>query len=146
MSTSCVNKAIIEARGMGKRFGDNIALENIDLRVHCSEVVCLIGPSDSGKSTLLRYLAFLKRYDKGEIELEGELFGFESSRHGQHPPGATRCWYGLSAILPLAAHDGGGQRHRGAEIKVKELSRTNADTCGRAMLDKVGLADKACPA
>ncbi|WP_110650083.1 amino acid ABC transporter ATP-binding protein [Salinicola peritrichatus] len=150
MSASRANDAIIEARGMGKRFGDNTVLADIDLRVHRSEVVCLIGPSGSGKSTLLRCLAFLERYDEGEVELEGELLGFERGRQGQRVAASNRrvrqvrrnvgmvfqqfnLWPHMTVLANVTE----------ALKRVKRLSRTDADNRGRAMLDKVGLADKA---
>ena len=67
---------MVSIRGVGKSFGTNEVLRDIDLTVNKSEVVCLIGPSGSGKSTLLRCINFLEVYDRGEIRIEGKLVGY----------------------------------------------------------------------
>ncbi|MGD8456324.1 MAG: ABC transporter ATP-binding protein [Anaerolineales bacterium] len=48
-------------------------LDHISFDVHMSEFVCLLGPSGSGKSVLLRILAGLLAYTEGEVILEGQL-------------------------------------------------------------------------
>jgi len=63
--------ARIELRGVSKRYGDVIALQDIDLAVAAGEVVVLIGPSGSGKSTLLRCVNALEEPDEGEVFVEG---------------------------------------------------------------------------
>jgi ABC-type polar amino acid transport system ATPase subunit len=64
--------ARILMRGVSKRFGDVVALEDVDLAVEQGEVVVLIGPSGSGKSTLLRCVNALEAPDEGEVFLDGE--------------------------------------------------------------------------
>ncbi len=61
----------IEVRGVGKRFGDFVALEDIDLSVRTGELTALLGPSGGGKSTLLRIIAGLERADTGVVEIDG---------------------------------------------------------------------------
>jgi polar amino acid transport system ATP-binding protein len=67
---------VIEVRRLVKRFGDLEVLRGIDLDVAASEVVCIIGPSGPGKSTLLRCIAFLEVYDEGDVPIEGRLLGY----------------------------------------------------------------------
>jgi polar amino acid transport system ATP-binding protein len=67
---------LIDIRGISKHFGPNRVLDGISLGVRRSEVICIIGPSGSGKSTLLRSLAFLEKYDAGEIFIEGQRLGY----------------------------------------------------------------------
>ncbi|HYG43026.1 MAG TPA: ATP-binding cassette domain-containing protein, partial [Bordetella sp.] len=52
MKTDDVTAALVDIRGLHKRFGQNEVLKGIDLQVARSEVVCIIGKSGSGKSTL----------------------------------------------------------------------------------------------
>ena len=59
---------IIRYRGVTKRYGTFEALTGVDLDVHAGEVVCLIGPSGSCKSTLLRCTNGLEAIDGGTIE------------------------------------------------------------------------------
>jgi sulfate/thiosulfate transport system ATP-binding protein len=61
----------IEVRGVGKRYGDFIALENIDLSVGAGTLTALLGPSGGGKTTLLRVIAGLEQADSGTVSIEG---------------------------------------------------------------------------
>jgi sulfate transport system ATP-binding protein len=61
----------IEVRGIGKRFGDFLALEDIDLSVRSGALTALLGPSGGGKSTLLRIIAGLETADTGSVEIDG---------------------------------------------------------------------------
>lgn len=67
---------MISLRQVGKRFGSNQVLHDVDLDVHTGEVVTLIGPSGSGKTTLLRCMNFLEEYDDGEVRIRGALLGY----------------------------------------------------------------------
>ncbi|MGD8453567.1 MAG: sulfate ABC transporter ATP-binding protein [Phycisphaerae bacterium] len=62
----------IEAAQVTKRFGDFVALKDVDLRVNTGELVALLGPSGSGKTTLLRVIAGLEAPDEGSVLFEGE--------------------------------------------------------------------------
>jgi sulfate/thiosulfate transport system ATP-binding protein len=61
----------IKIAGVGKRFGDFVALEDIDLDIATGELTALLGPSGGGKSTLLRIIAGLEVADSGSVEIEG---------------------------------------------------------------------------
>jgi sulfate/thiosulfate transport system ATP-binding protein len=61
----------IEVRGVGKRFGDFVALDDVDLSVGSGQLTALLGPSGGGKSTLLRIVAGLERPDTGVVEIDG---------------------------------------------------------------------------
>jgi polar amino acid transport system ATP-binding protein len=64
--------SFLELDQVEKRFGSNLVLRGVDLRVEQHQVVCLIGPSGCGKSTLLRCINGLEAIDGGEIHLDGE--------------------------------------------------------------------------
>jgi sulfate transport system ATP-binding protein len=61
----------IEVRGIGKRFGDFVALDDVDLTVRPGALTALLGPSGGGKSTLLRIIAGLEKPDVGIVQIDG---------------------------------------------------------------------------
>jgi sulfate transport system ATP-binding protein len=62
----------IVVENVNKRFGDFLALDNINLEVKTGSLVALLGPSGSGKSTLLRLISGLETPDQGKIFLTGK--------------------------------------------------------------------------
>jgi sulfate transport system ATP-binding protein len=62
----------IEITGVNKRFGDFVALENIDLNIPTGQLTALLGPSGGGKTTLLRIVAGLESADSGSVVIEGQ--------------------------------------------------------------------------
>jgi phospholipid/cholesterol/gamma-HCH transport system ATP-binding protein len=63
---------LIELRGASKSFGSNVILDDIDLTIYRGEALLIIGPSGTGKSTILRAIAGLTPLDRGEIYIQGE--------------------------------------------------------------------------
>jgi phospholipid/cholesterol/gamma-HCH transport system ATP-binding protein len=63
---------LIELKGIGKKFGANPVLEQVDLSIYPGEALAIIGPSGTGKSTVLRILAGLLAPDSGEIFVSGK--------------------------------------------------------------------------
>jgi len=64
--------ALLETRGLTKRFGGLTAVDRLGLSVSAGEVRGLIGPNGSGKTTSINLLSGLYRADAGEIRLRGE--------------------------------------------------------------------------
>ena len=62
----------IEIRDVNKRFGDFVAVDNMNLSIGEGELTALLGPSGSGKTTLLRIIAGLEQQDSGRIHFYGE--------------------------------------------------------------------------
>ena len=58
-------------RGVTKRFGERVVLDDVDLEVGSGEVVALLGPNGAGKTTALSVLLGLRRPDSGRAELFG---------------------------------------------------------------------------
>ena len=63
---------IIQIEHLGKSFGENLVLKDIDFTVKQGDVTCIIGPSGSGKSTLLRCINLFEQPTSGRILFHGE--------------------------------------------------------------------------
>jgi phospholipid/cholesterol/gamma-HCH transport system ATP-binding protein len=63
---------LIELKQVSKAFGDNVILDRVDLKVDRGEALVIIGPSGTGKSTILRMIAGLLPIDQGEIYINGQ--------------------------------------------------------------------------
>lgn len=66
------NSVLLEARGLSKSFGENRVLENVDFTLKKGELVCLLGVSGAGKTTLFNILSGLMEPDSGDVVLNGE--------------------------------------------------------------------------
>lgn len=62
---------VLEARGLGKRFGATLALDAVDLVLRAGEVHALMGQNGAGKSTMIKLLTGVERPDHGSIRLDG---------------------------------------------------------------------------
>lgn len=60
---------MLEIKGLQKQFGDLKVLKGIDISAARGEVVAIIGPSGTGKSTLLRCINFLEKPEQGVIKI-----------------------------------------------------------------------------
>ena len=61
----------VELRGVSKRFGDVLAVDDVDLVVEEGEFLSLLGPSGCGKTTTLRMIAGFERPDEGRVLIGG---------------------------------------------------------------------------
>lgn len=73
----------ISVRGANKRYGDFVALDNVNFAVPSGSLTALLGPSGSGKSTLLRAIAGLDHPDSGTVTINGvDVTGVPPQRRG----------------------------------------------------------------
>ncbi|NJP10187.1 MAG: ABC transporter ATP-binding protein [Leptolyngbyaceae cyanobacterium RU_5_1] len=63
---------LIELKGISKAFGDHAVLDSVDLTIYRGEALAIIGPSGTGKSTILRIIAGLLSPDAGEVYVQGQ--------------------------------------------------------------------------
>ena len=115
-------------KGAGKRFGDKVVLDGIDLEVPAGQFLAIIGKSGCGKSTLLRLLAGLDRPTAGSL-----TFGVEEEGHSR-----TRFMFQEPRLLPWASVVGN------VEVGLTGIaSGAEARDRALAILGEVGLADRA---
>ena len=68
-----MGEPLIELKGVSKSFGSSAILDKVDLTIHRGEALAIIGPSGTGKSTILRIIAGLLAPDAGEVYIQGQL-------------------------------------------------------------------------
>ena len=129
---------IIEVKDLHKSFGDNEVLAGIDCSIAESEVVCVIGPSGSGKSTFLRCLNMLEQITSGEVIIDGNNLTDKRINIDD-----VRTEIGMVfQQFNLFPHKSVIENVMLAPMQVRRISKSAARERGRALLEKVGLAEK----
>lgn len=132
----------ITVTGLRKRFGSLTVLDGIDLCLNPGERVAIIGPSGTGKSTLLRCLNFLDRPDEGVIRI-GELQVDASRASRAQILALRRRTSFVFQNYALFANRTARENLTEGLIGVRGLSRTDANARADAILARIGLGDKA---
>ena len=129
---------MIRVEGLHKWFGENHVLRGIDLEVSKGEVVVLLGPSGSGKSTLLRCINLLVEPDEGRVFVDGVLANDRRIRPEWVRQQVGMVFQSFNLFAHLTALDNVTVGLR----RVKRMAPSAAEARGRAMLERVGLAEK----
>lgn len=64
-------QAVLQLEKVARRYGDLVVVENIDFTLHAGETAALLGPSGSGKSSLLHIAGLLEEASSGEVHILG---------------------------------------------------------------------------
>ncbi|OZI79711.1 MULTISPECIES: amino acid ABC transporter ATP-binding protein [Bordetella] len=134
-----MDEPILKIAGLYKAYGDNPVLKGIDLDVAKGELVFMIGPSGSGKSSLLRCCNRLEEPTAGTIHVDGDEItaaDAELNRIRQNI-GMVFQHFNLYRHMSVLSNITLALR------KVQKLPRAEADRRGLEALERVGLADKA---
>lgn len=140
---------MVQVVNLHKCFGSLEVLKGIELKVDKGKTIVIIGPSGSGKSTLLRCINHLEPIDQGEVYIDGNMIGYHNvkGKVGRLPGRAIarqRAEIGMVfQRFNLFPHMTAIENVVEAPIHVRGLSRRQATEQGMALLDKVGLSDKA---
>jgi ABC-2 type transport system ATP-binding protein len=86
--------AVVQARGLSKRFGTNVALDNVNLNIEAGRIVGLVGPNGAGKTTALKAILGLAEFD-GELSVLGLNPRTQRTELMQHV-----CFIADVAVLP----------------------------------------------
>ncbi len=141
--------AAVSLHGVGKAFGDQPVLEDVNLELRAGSVTVLIGPSGAGKSTLLRLINHLERADSGYVTVGGQLIGYRRDGDTLYelPEREIRrrraevgmVFQGFNLFPHLTALENIIE----APIAVRGVPRAQAERQARTLLERVGLAEKA---
>ena len=144
-----MSSVLLEAVDVHKWYGDLHVLRGVNLSVNAGEVVCVIGPSGSGKSSFLRCINHLETIDVGSITLGGELVGYEF-RHGElyerRQAEVARFRQRIGMVFQdfnLFGHLDVLDNVTFGPVRVRKMPRPEARARGLELLEKVGLGDKA---
>ncbi|HEY8440421.1 MAG TPA: ABC transporter ATP-binding protein [Xanthobacteraceae bacterium] len=96
--------ALLEAHGLSKHFGGVLALDGLDLTVTPNEILGLIGPNGSGKTTFFNVITGIYRADAGQVVFDGANMTNASSR-AVYLAGMSRTFQRSRLSLPLSIFD-----------------------------------------
>ena len=132
---------MLEIKNLSKRFGDQQVLDHINLKIEKGKVFVIIGPSGTGKSTLLRCINALERPEKGTIQLENQIFDYENLSKSDIQA--------LRTNTSMVFQNSNLYRNKTAFgnvttplILVKKLQKSEAEKVGLEYLEKVGMLEK----
>ncbi len=130
---------MIKVEHLSKSFGDLVVLKDISTEIRKGEVVSIIGPSGTGKSTFLRCLNLLDRPTSGSIMIDGmDIL--------THPTAVTQVRQRMNMVFQsfnLFAHLSVLDNLTLAPRKLRGVDRLSAEKKARDLLRLVGLAEKA---
>jgi polar amino acid transport system ATP-binding protein len=130
---------MIEVSGLSKRFGDNLVLRDISTEINKGEVISIIGPSGTGKSTFLRCLNLLDQPSGGSIVIDGEDILDRKTDVAKIRQKMNMVFQSFNLFSHLSVLE----NLTLAPLRLKGLAVEEAETRARELLKLVGLAEKA---
>jgi len=134
-------KVLIRVEGLQKHFdgGDVKALKGVSAEIRQGEVVVVIGPSGSGKSTFLRCLNLLERPTAGTVVFDGVDITDPKTDIDRHRQKMGMVFQHFNLFPHKTVLD----NMTLAPVKLRKKSRAEAEEKAMALLERVGLADRA---
>lgn len=134
-----MTKTIIDVKDLHKRFGNNEVLKGIDTKIDLGEVVVVIGPSGSGKSTFLRCLNLLEEPSSGSIYFDNQNITDKKTDIFKIREKMGMVFQQFNLFPNMKVID----NITLSPIKVKNMTKEQAEGIAYDLLTKVGLKDKA---
>ena len=126
---------ILEISHLGKKFGENTVLRDINFEVSQGEVVSIIGSSGSGKSTLLRCINLLETPTSGVVRYHGRDIQDGSVPQGQFHSKVGMVFQSFNLFNNLSVLDNCVV----GQMKVLRRSRQESEANARKYLERVGM-------
>ena len=139
MTTQVPGDALVSLKAVNKHYGQLHVLKDINLNVRKGEVVVVIGPSGSGKSTLCRAINRLETIDDGDIRIDGKELPAEGKELAKLRADVGMVFQSFN----LFAHKTILENITLGPIKVKGVSKGEADKDAMALLERVGVGQQA---
>ncbi len=131
---------MLKIEGLTKSFGDNTVLDNVDLEIGDGEIVSIIGPSGTGKTTLLRCVNYLERPQSGKVTID-DLTVDAGSASGKDIHGLCLRSGMVFQSYNLFHNKTVIENVMEAQIIVKKRSKAEARERAIKELEKVGMLD-----
>ena len=131
-----MSEKILEVKHLGKAFGSNQVLRDIDFSVSPGDVTCIIGPSGSGKSTLLRCLNMLETPSTGEINYHGTDITSKNVNVSEYRSKVGMVFQNFNLFNNMTAL----KNCTVGQVKVLKKSKEEAEKKALYYLEKVGMA------
>lgn len=137
-----LRKDMIEIKNISKTFKNNKVLDGIDLTINQGDVVAIIGPSGTGKSTFLRCVDRLEKPETGTITIDGETQDL-AHIHGKDLTELRKKTGMVFQNFNLFSKKTALQNVMEGLIVVKKMKKEEAERIAREQLKNVGLLDHA---
>lgn len=128
--------AAVSLRGITKRFGDVVAVADLDLEIGDGEFFAMLGPSGCGKTTTLRMIAGLEFPTEGSLKIFGDEVG--TLPPNKRPVNTVFQAYALFPHMTVAENVGFGLKMR--KVAKSEVADRVREAIGLVRLD--GMADR----
>ena len=129
---------MIKINNLHKSFGNLKVLKGIDLQINKGEIVVIVGPSGSGKSTVLRCMNLLEEPTEGEIIFDGKNITNKKINIDEVRQNIGMVFQHFNLFPNMTILE----NITLAPIKIKKITKEEANKRAEILLDRVGLLDK----
>lgn len=133
-----MSEVVVRIEDLHKAYGNTEVLKGVSLDVHDREVLVVIGPSGTGKSTLLRCINMLTRPDSGRVWVDGDEITAPHANVNHIRERVGMVFQDFNLFNHLTALD----NVMIAPVKVKKMPKDEARKLAAFELERVGLEDK----
>ena len=145
-ATAAESPPVLEVRNLHLSFGANEVLKGISLSVPEGGILAIIGPSGSGKSSLLRCMNLLNSPSAGSVRVKDRQIDFLSDWQKRFPDKAQAAFRSNTGMVfqhfNLFPHMTVLANVMEGPVTVRKMPTDAADGLARQLLEKVGLSDK----